>query len=74
VWGGGTQNVDATSILPLTAIPAISKYKTHTLSDIDRSSLIAIIKGIPHGTMIRSNVIDDLYGSIGDGKIFNMVT
>eukprot|EP00972_Heterocapsa_arctica_P031694 4668330-Heterocapsa_arctica.AAC.1 len=72
--GGGSQNVVASSMTPLSAIPAISEDKTYKLSDIDRSALITIIKDIPHGTMIRYNVIYDLYGSIDNDKTFNIVT
>eukprot|EP00972_Heterocapsa_arctica_P112183 16430386-Heterocapsa_arctica.AAC.1 len=41
---------------------------------MDRSALLTIIEGIPHGTMIEYNVIDALYGSIDNIKTFNSVS
>eukprot|EP00972_Heterocapsa_arctica_P115966 16450671-Heterocapsa_arctica.AAC.1 len=35
---------------------------------------MAIIKGIPHGTVIRYNTINDLYSSTNNNKSFNVVT
>eukprot|EP00972_Heterocapsa_arctica_P021020 3095915-Heterocapsa_arctica.AAC.1 len=35
---------------------------------------MAIIKGIPHGTIIRHNAINDLYRSTHNYKTFNVVT
>eukprot|EP00972_Heterocapsa_arctica_P038156 5617862-Heterocapsa_arctica.AAC.1 len=35
---------------------------------------MAIIKGIPHGTVIIYNVINDLYSSTNHNKTFNVVT
>eukprot|EP00972_Heterocapsa_arctica_P072741 10739046-Heterocapsa_arctica.AAC.1 len=48
--------------------------KTNALSDIDFSALIAIMQGIPHGTINIYNVINDLYSSTDNNKSFNVVT
>eukprot|EP00972_Heterocapsa_arctica_P003392 506915-Heterocapsa_arctica.AAC.1 len=46
--GGDTQHIIASSETPLSATPAVSKYRMYTLSDIDRRALMTIIKDIPH--------------------------
>eukprot|EP00972_Heterocapsa_arctica_P101377 14941295-Heterocapsa_arctica.AAC.1 len=46
--GGDTQNFFVPSIKPLSAVPAINNDKPHTLSEIDRSALMIIIKDMSH--------------------------
>eukprot|EP00972_Heterocapsa_arctica_P040635 5989236-Heterocapsa_arctica.AAC.1 len=66
-------HIVASSSMPLTAI-SVSSTPLSAVSDIDRSALMAIIQGIPHGTIIRYSVINDLYSSTNTNKTFNVVT
>eukprot|EP00972_Heterocapsa_arctica_P094633 13954136-Heterocapsa_arctica.AAC.1 len=60
--------------MPLTAAPASSLDKLYKLSDGDLSVLTSVIQGIPHGSIIKYNNINDLCSPNTSSKSFNVAT